>query len=230
MRTVTFVREQLRAPFTLVLLVAVPAVFVIAAADVLEDFAGALGGSLAGDAASTLGAGWAAAFIAGTLGLSQATSSRGADRRLALTGLGPARVAASRIVASMLLAVIAASAGLLALLGRTGIAHPWHAAVAILAFAVIYLAIGILVGSLIDDPLEGSLAVTFIFLLDVFSGPGMTAEAAPYSFSRNAADVLLTAGFGGRTDTADWVILALVTFGALTAASCAFVLASRSRA
>ncbi|MTD43664.1 hypothetical protein GKE82_04925 [Conexibacter sp. W3-3-2] len=212
------------------LLVAVPAIFVVAAAEVLQDFAGALGGSLAGDAASTLGAGWAAAFIAGTLGLFQATSSRGADRRLALTGLGPARVAASRITASLMLAVIAASAGLLALLARTGIAHPWHAAVAVLAFAVIYLAIGILVGSLIDDPLEGSLAVTFIFLLDVFSGPGMTAEAAPYSVSRKAADVLLTAGLGGRTDTSAWVGLALITFGALAAASGAFVLASRSRA
>jgi hypothetical protein len=70
-RTATFAREQLRAPFTLVLLIAVPTVFVAASAGVLSDFADALGGSLAGDAASALGAGWAAAFIAGNWGSSR---------------------------------------------------------------------------------------------------------------------------------------------------------------
>ena len=53
-RTVVFAREQLRAPFTLALLVAIPALFVISAAGVLSDFASVLGGSLAGDAAVAL--------------------------------------------------------------------------------------------------------------------------------------------------------------------------------
>ena len=71
-RTAVFAREQLRAPFALALLISVPVVFVAASAGVLSDFADALGGTLAGDAASSLGAGWAAAFIAGTLGFFQA--------------------------------------------------------------------------------------------------------------------------------------------------------------
>ena len=157
-------------------------------------------------------------------------SVRQADRRLALAGLGPARLAGSRIGASMLLAVIASAAAFLTLLARTGVEHPWHATVAVLAFAVIYLAVGVLVGSLISAPLEGSLAVVFVFLLDVFSGPGMAAEAAPYAISRNAADVLITAGSGGATDTADWVRLALVTCSAVAVAFGAFVFAARSRA
>ena len=167
-----FTREQLRAPFTLSLLVAVPAVFVLASAGVLADFARALGGDLAGDASAALGAGWAAAFIAGTLGFFQAASSRHADRRLALAGAGPARVAASRIGASLVLAVVAGGAAFIALQLRTGIVHPWHAAAAVLAFAVIYLAIGVLIGALVSDPLTGSLAVAFVFLLDVFPAPG----------------------------------------------------------
>src|SRR5215217_2792093 len=114
-RTPVFAREQLRAPFTLVLLLAIPALFVISAAGALSDFAGALGGSLAADAAVGLSAGWAAAFIAGALGFFQAASSRGADRRLVLAGLGPARVAASRIAASVSLAVVAAAAAFAAL-------------------------------------------------------------------------------------------------------------------
>ena len=78
----------------------------------------------------------AAAFISGALGFFQSASSRGADRRLALAGLGPARVAVSRIAASVGLAFIAATAAFLALLLRVDVAHPLHAAVAILAFAL----------------------------------------------------------------------------------------------
>ena len=51
---VAFTREHLRAPLTLALLIAIPAIFVWASASVLGDFARALGGALAGDAASAL--------------------------------------------------------------------------------------------------------------------------------------------------------------------------------
>ncbi len=36
--------------------------------------------------------------------------------------------------------------------------HPWHASVAILGFALIYLGVGTLIGAVIASPLEGSLA------------------------------------------------------------------------
>ncbi len=79
----SFVREQLRAPLTLVLLVAIPAFFVLIFASVLGEFAEALGGTLASQSATAISAGWAAAFLAGALGFFQVSSSRGADRRLA---------------------------------------------------------------------------------------------------------------------------------------------------
>jgi hypothetical protein len=229
-RTAAFAREQLRAPFTIALLIAIPAVFVAASAGVLSDFARALGGKLAGDAASSLGAGWSAAFIAGTLGCFQAASSRDADRRLALAGLGPARVAASRIGASVLLAMVASTAGFVALLLRTGIVHPWHAAAAVLAFALIYLAVGVVVGSFVSGQLEGSLLVVGIFLLDVFSGPGMAEHAGPLSVSRKAADVLIAAGTGTSSPTGDWIKLGLVVAAALALSFVAFAWSARSRA
>jgi hypothetical protein len=229
-RTVVFAREQLRAPFTLALLVAIPALFVISAAGVLSDFASVLGGSLAGDAAVALSAGWAAAFISGALGFFQAASSPGADRRLALAGLGPARVASSRIAASVGLAVVAAAAAFIALVIRVDVAHPLHAAVAVLAFALLYLAIGIVVGSLITAPLEGSLLVVFVFLLDAFAGPGMTGGSAPWAVSQKAADILIAAGMGTGSPTGDWVKLVIVTVGALVAAFLVFVASARSRA
>lgn len=229
-RTAMFVREQLRAPFTLVLLIAIPAVFVAASAGVLADFARALGGALNPDAASALGAGWAAAFIAGTLGFFAAASSRGADRRLALAGAGPVRVAASRIAASLLLAVVAATAGFIALQLRSGVSHPLHAAAAVLAFALIYLAVGVLIGALVSTPLEGSLAVVFVFLLDVFSGPGMAEQAAPYSISRTAAEILIAAGQGQRSPAMDWLTLAVVVVLAMAASFAVFAFRARSRA
>jgi hypothetical protein len=108
----SFVREQLRAPLTLVLLVAIPAFFVLIFASVLGDFADALGGTLATRSATAISAGWAAAFLSGTLGFFQVSSSRRADRRLALAGLGAARVAASRIAASLALGAIVSAAAL----------------------------------------------------------------------------------------------------------------------
>lgn len=229
-RTAVFAREQLRAPFTLALLVVIPALFVVSAAGALSDFASALGGSLASDAAVGLSAGWAAAFISGALGFFQAASSRGADRRLALAGLGPARVAVSRIVASVGLAFVAAIAAFVALVLRVDVAHPLHAAVAVLAFALLYLAIGVLVGSLITAPLEGSLLVVFIFLLDAFAGPGMSGGSPPpWAVSQKAADILIAAGAGAGSPTADWLNVVLVTGGALVAAFLVFVASARSR-
>jgi hypothetical protein len=229
--TVIFAREQLRAPFTLALLVAIPALFVVSAAGALSDFASALGGSLAGDAAVALSAGWAAAFISGTLGFFQAASSRSADRRLALAGLGPARVAVARIEASVLLAIVAAAAAFAALVVRIDVSHPLHAAVAILAFALLYLAVGVLVGSLVRSPLEGSLLVVFVFLLDAFAGPGMTGGSAPpWAISQKAADILIAAGLGAGSSDAEWLGTAVVTVGALLAAFLVFVASARSRA
>lgn len=229
--TLIFLREQLRAPLTLALLIALPFLFVVLAADVLGEFADALGGSLVADGATALGAGWSAAFIAGTLGFFQIASAREADRRLARAGLGPLRVAAARIGAAVGLAALAAAAAYAAMATQIDVVHPWHAAAAILGYALIYLGVGALVGSLVRGELEGSLAVAFVFLLDVFSGPGMTeGDGSPLSISRSAADVLLAAAVGAGSPTADWLELAAWALGALALAAIAFAITARSRA
>lgn len=226
---VVFAREQLRTPFTLALLVVIPALFVISAASVLSDFAGILGGSLASDAAVALSAGWAAAFVAGTLAFFEAASSRGADRRLALAGSGPWRVALARIAASVTLALVAALAAFVALAARSGTPHPAHVAAGIVAFALVYVGVGVLVGSVVSGPLEGSLLVAFVFLLDAFSGPGMASDPPPWAVSQNAAQVLIAAGGGAESPQGDWLALIATVVISLAAALTVFVLASRSR-
>ena len=71
----SFVREQLRAPLTLVLLVAIPAFFVLVFAGVLGQFSQALGGTLVSQSATAISAGWAAAFLSGTLAFFQVSST-----------------------------------------------------------------------------------------------------------------------------------------------------------
>ena len=226
-----FLREHLRARLTLVMLIALPAVFVLVSASVLDEFAAALGGSVAGNSASALGAGWAAAFLAGALGFFQVASSREADRRLALAGMGAARVAVARISASILLGLLVSTVAFLTLWLTAGIAHPAHAFAAILIFALIYIGIGTLVGSVLSDPLEGSLTVAFVFLIDAFSGPGMSGSGgiAQLMPTRKAADVLIAAGSGQGSPSGDWIAVGLTTLGALLLAATAFWLSARPR-
>lgn len=226
-----FIREHLRAPLTLVLLVAIPAFFVLIFASVLGEFADALGGTLAQRAAAAISAGWAAAFLSGTLAFFQVNSSRGADRRLALAGLGPAWVAVSRITAALVLGVTVSAVAFMTLWLRSGIEHPLHAAAAIVAFAAIYIGIGALVGAFVSSPLEGSLLVVLVFSVDVFSGPQMTSTGGIGAFTPtgDAANLLIAAGSGQGSPSADWLGVAAVALGALGVALSAFWFAARTR-
>lgn len=227
----SFLVEHLRVRLNLVLLIVIPTLFVLVSADVLEEFADALGGSLVGPAASALGAGWAAAFLAGTLSFFQVASSREADRRLSLAGLGVPAVATARMSAAIVLGGIVSLAAFVTLWGRSAPEHPAHALAAILAFALIYIGIGALIGSFVSDELQGALAVAMVFLVDTFSGPGMTAndgiaQAMP---SRAAAEVLLDAGSGTSSGAGEWVAMSLSAAGALALAFLAFWLSARPR-
>jgi hypothetical protein len=230
--TGSFLREQLRTPLALVLLVAIPAFFVLIFATVLGEFSKALGGTLASSSATAISAGWAAAFLSGALGFFQVSSSRGADRRLAAAGLGAARVAAFRIVAALLLAVVVGAVAFVTLWFRSGIGHPLHAAVAIFAFAAIYIGIGALIGTFVRGPLEGSLLVMLVFALDAFTGPQMTSNSGGLGAlmpTRRAADLLIAAGGGHGSPGSDWVGAAAIAAASLLVALTAFWLAARTR-
>ena len=228
----SFAREQLRAPLTLVLLVVIPAFFVLIFAGVLGQFSEALGGTLATRSATAISAGWAAAALSGTLAFFQVSSSRGADRRLAAAGLGAARVALARIAASLLLAATVSAVAFSTLWLRSGIGHLAHAAVAIFAFAAIYIGIGAIIGAFVTGPLEGSLLVILVFALDAFNGPQMTSGnggLAALMPTRRAANLLIAAGGGNGSPQADWIGVVVIALAALAIAFAAFWLAARTR-
>lgn len=229
----SFVREHLRTRLTLILLVAIPVFFVLIFASVLGEFSTALGGSLAARSATAISAGWAAAFLSGALGFFQIVSSRGADRRLALAGLGAGRVALARITAALSLAIVVSAVAYLTLWLRAGVAHPLHAAVAILAFAVIYIGIGAVIGVFVSGALEGSLLVVLVFSVDVFSGPAMTSSSGPLATltpTHKAAELLIAAGAGRGSPAGDWLAVTAVAAGAVGVALAAFWFSARSRA
>ena len=228
-----FLREQLRAPLTLALLVVLPILFVVTASSVLSDFSRALGGDAPAHAATALSAGWAAAFLAGALGFFQTMSSHEADQRLALAGLGPAATALARLTSALAMAVTVTAAAFVALRLQQDVPHVAHTVLAILAYACIYLAIGTAVGSIIRDALAGSLTVVFIFLLDVFSGPGMSKGtsglATLLSPSQKAGELLLAAGAGMSSSSGDWIGAGLSVAIAVAIALSVFWFAARRR-
>lgn len=225
-----FTREHLRAPLTLFLLIWIPVFFVLIFASVLGEFAKALGGTLAAQSATAIGAGWAAAFLSGTLAFFQVSSSRGADRRLAAAGLGPGWVSVARIAAALIIGIAVSAVAFVTLWLRSGVEHPFHAAAAILSFAVIYIGLGALIGAFVRSPLEGSLLVVLVFAVDAFSGPQMTSSGIlAVTPTRDAADLLIAAGGGQGSPSADWLGMAATAIGALAVALAAFWFAARRR-
>jgi hypothetical protein len=226
----SFLREQIRAPLNLVLLIAVPVFFVLIFASVVGDFAKALGGDLARESATSISAGWAAAFLCGTLAFFQVASSREADRRLALAGLGAWRVALSRIAASIALGLIVSVVAYLTLLLRSGVEHPPHAAAAIFFFALTYIGVGTLIGTLVRDPLSGSLLVVLVFAVDAFTTPEMTSNGnLAVTPSRDAANLLIAAAGGQGSPASDWIGAGAVALVGIAVALVAFWLAARKR-
>ena len=227
----SFIREQIRAPLNLFLLVAVPIFFVLIFASVVGEFAKALGGTLASEAATSISAGWAAAFLCGTLAFFQVASSREADRRLALAGLGAWRVAVSRLASSIALGLIVSVVAYLTLLLRSGVEHPPHAAAAIFFFALIYIGIGSLIGAFVRDPLSGSLLVVLVFAVDAFTTPQMTSNGSlAVTPSRDAANLLIAAGGGQGSPASDWIGGGGVALVGITVGLTAFWFAARKRA
>ncbi|WP_149182579.1 ABC transporter permease [Streptomyces sp. TRM49041] len=173
-----FLTEAARTPVNLLVLVLVPVVFVVVAAGPMADTAELLGGP-GGPAVQTATAGWAAAFIAAIAMYFQMRAAHTADRRMVLAGLAPSRLVAARLATGLVLALLAAASALVALWLRTGISDPGRVVAGTLMFALIYLAIGALIGVLVANPVNGTVLVLFVWILDVFFGPAIGAADRP---------------------------------------------------
>ena len=175
MTTVVFVRRFLtdyaRNPVNLLLLAVVPVVFVVVVAGSLADFAKVIGGT--GPAVQTVTAAWAAAFLAGIAMYFQTATTRETDRRVVITGFPAHRLVLARLLTGLSLAVFASAIALVALALRTGIDNPVPVIGGTLMSAVIYVAIGATIGALARNPVNGTVILLFMWILDVFFGPAI---------------------------------------------------------
>jgi hypothetical protein len=169
-----YLQDYARNPVNILLLAVVPAVFVIVVAGSMANAAKLLGGP-DGLAVQTATAGWAAALLAAIAMYFQTASTRDVDRRLTIAGLSARRLVAARLVTGLTLAMLASTASLLALVVRTGIDDPVRVIGGTLMFAAIYVAIGAAVGSLASNPVNGTVIVLLVWIVDIFLGPAMGA-------------------------------------------------------
>ncbi len=192
--------DYARRPLNLVLLVVVPVVLVVVWSGTLADYSKLLGGIGARSQIEAATAGWAAAAVAGLAGFFQASGSRAADRRLAAAGTRTGAVATGRLLTSCALALLAAAGGLLALAARDGIRDPARAISVTILFALIYLMLGILIGTLVRTEMNGALLVTLAWVFDVFFGPGMGAGSMPLTrlFPLHFPTLVLTSQASGH--------------------------------
>jgi hypothetical protein len=203
--------EYWRRPLNVVLLVAVPVIFVTLSSGALADFADILGGAADVGDVEAASAAWAAAVLAGVAGFFHVSQSRAADRRLAVAGLGAGGVVASRLISTLTLAAMASAGALVALAVRTDAATTGRVIGATTLSAVIYAGFGVLVGAVVRSELNGSLIVVFAWIFDVFFGPAMGGTATvlrlfPLHFpTLVVTDV--TSGHGGAQGDLGWSLL-----------------------
>ena len=225
-----FLADYARNPVNLLMLVLVPVAFVAVAAGSIAQIGKLLSGTTApGSAVQTVTAGWAAAFIAAIAAYFQIRAARAADRRLVLAGLPAGRLAAARAVTGLVLAVVASAAAVVTLAARTGIEHPARVLAGTFMFAVIYLAIGALVGTLVASPVNGTVLIFFVWIVDVMFGPvfGSPTRPAGRAFPTHFLTMWMTdlpSHHAGRIGDLGWALIwtlgaAIVAWAVLTSAS-----------
>jgi hypothetical protein len=173
-----FLADYARNGANLVLLAVVPVAFVLAAAPSMADAAKVLGGTDNAPAVEAVTAGWSAAFLAGLAMYFQVSASRAADRRLAIAGTPRLTLAAARVATGAMLGVLAAAVAVLTLSLRHPDADMTRVAVGTVAFALVYVGIGAVIAVIAPEPVNGTVILLFVWILDVFFGPALTGSTS----------------------------------------------------
>lgn len=219
-------RELRRRHTTVVLLLVLPPTVIITYGAAMSSFP-TVGGlpQEPATAGRVLGAIFAAAFLAGLVGLFQAIEARGTDGRLLVAGFPPMALLGSRILTTISIAAVSALLSLGVVSLGVNVAAPGAAALALLGAGLIYGLLGALVGTLLPRDLEGSLVLVFLADADTALSSGLFAtgrgvaawfplshpidafEAAVYEGTLATNELAVTAGYAAGIA----IILAITT-------------------
>lgn len=228
-----FLREYYRSPFNLVLLVVIPALLIFAFGDSLSRLAALFAVPLTTEMGQSMGAMWSAAFLTGIMGFFMMSGARAADRRLVRSGYSAFSVVLLRFGAVALLGALVTLASFAVLLTQVTPADSPQTVLVMFLAALTYGAVGILIGSLVSGELEGSFALLFFFVMDVFIGSPLFggAEELPFGLLPTyfPTKVLLFLTAEQPHDSIHWLYIALYLAVASTLASVAFYRAARVR-
>lgn len=210
-----FLTDYTRNGANLLVLVAVPAVFVGVAAPSLVEAASLFGSASDGPSIEAGTATGAAGFLAGLAMYFQVSASRDADRRLVIAGLPSRTLISGRVLTGLMLAVLASTAALTLLAVRTGMDDSARVITGTLMSAVIYLAIGAVVGAVFRNPVNGSVLILFIWMIDWILGPVMSGQNSPITrvlptHFVSLWTVDLPSRHGGRPGDLGWSLVWLV--------------------
>lgn len=173
-----FLADYARNSANLLLLAVVPVAFVLAAAPSMADAAKVLGGTDDAPAVEAVTAGWSAAFLAALAMYFQVSASRAADRRLAIAGTSRLTLATARLLTGAILALLAAGVAVLTLALRHSDTNMARVLVGTAMFALVYVGIGAVVAVIAAEPVNGTVIVLFVWILDVFFGPALTGSTS----------------------------------------------------
>jgi len=125
------------------------------------------------------GAVFAAAFLAGLIGLFQVVSAVQADGRLAVCGFSRAELFGSRLGTVLAVSVGSAAVTFAVLWWRVSVAAPVAAFGALVLAALTYGLLGVLIGTVLPRELEGSLVLVFVADFDDFLASGIVDVDSP---------------------------------------------------
>lgn len=125
------------------------------------------------------GAVFAAAFLAGLIGLFQVISAREADSRLQLAGFRRWELFCTRLATIASVSLVAALAAFAVLAWRVDVAAPVAAFGALALAGLLYGLLGVLIGAVVPKELEGSLLLVFVADFDDFMASGLANVDSP---------------------------------------------------
>lgn len=167
--TVTRLRvtELARQPLTLVMMLALPPIVIEMYGVAVKSFPQLP--NLGADPATVgrmTGTLFAVAFLAGLIGLFQVISARRGDERAAIAGFPQWELLATRLFTMLIIAVAGATVALVTLSLTVDVDTPALAFGFLVMAALIYGLIGVIVGTLVPQELEGSIILVFMADID----------------------------------------------------------------
>lgn len=227
-----FLREYYRNTMNLVLLAVIPVLLIYTFGDALGRLSDLFGELLTVEMGKSMGALWAAAFLTGITGFFMMIGAQAADRRLVRAGYSAATVVLLRMVAVGVVGIAVSLVSFGVLLTQLTPVNYIQAFLVMYLGALIYGAIGILIGSIITAELEGSFALLFFFVMDAFIGSplfGATAQAFVLLPTYYPTKILLALTAGQPHAGVHWVYVTLYLAIVSVLASIAFYRAARVR-